>query len=51
MSDVADDDIGQESHHHGEGSEGEELSFAFVVDFAGRRVTVIVVVRILDGGR
>ena len=49
MSNVADEQIGQKSHHHGEGSEWEELPFALVVDFAVGVVAVVVVVRVLDG--
>jgi len=51
VSNVADEQVGQQSHHHREGPEGEELSFSFVVNFTSWCVAVIVEVRVLDGGR
>ena len=52
VSNVADEQVGHQSHHHRKGTEGEELSFSFMVNLFGvSDVMMIVVVRIFDGGR
>ena len=51
VSNVADEEIGHESHHHRKRSEGEELAFALLVDLARDCEAVVVVIRILDGRR
>jgi len=52
VSNVADEQVGHQSHHHRKGTEGEELSFSFMVNLFGvSDVMMLVVVRIFDGGR
>lgn len=49
VSNVTDEQVGHQSHHHGEGSEREELALALIIDFVSK-VGGFVIVGIFDCG-